>query len=81
MVPPGITPDEEDETWGNWQSNGPLKVGACIRLKNLVQHPSFNGVEGTITEQADDGRWHMSMVGKALGFHLRFAKAQNLEVL
>jgi len=63
-----------------------VKVGSHIRLRGLVQHPSFNGVEGTVTGRGEDGRWHMSLTawlpsGKAYGFHLRYVKEQNIEVV
>ena len=34
-----------------------------------------------MTEMAEDGRWHMSLHGQALGFHLRYVKVQNFKVL
>ena len=34
-----------------------------------------------MTEMAEDGRWHMSLHGQARGFHLRYVKVQNFEVL
>jgi hypothetical protein len=57
------------------------EVGAYVRLQNYITHPSFNGVEGMLTGQAEDGRWHMSLFGKARGFHLRYVKEINYEVL
>ena len=56
-------------------------VGAHVRLQHCRQHPDFNGKEGTLTERAEDGRWHMSLVGEQLGFHLRFVKEINFAVL
>jgi len=38
-------------------------------------------VEGTVTGRGEDGRWHMSLTGKANGFHLRYLKEQNIEVV
>ena len=64
----------------NQQSPSPL-VGDHVRLKDCVQHPSFNGMEGTLTELADDGRWHMSLIGLAFGYHLRYVKVKNFDVL
>lgn len=34
-----------------------------------------------MTEMAEDGRWHMYLIGQARGFHLRFVKVQNFDVL
>ena len=56
-------------------------VGDVVRLKDCVQHPSFNGQMGALTKLAEDGRWHMFLTGQALGFHLRYVKVQNFEVL
>jgi hypothetical protein len=58
-----------------------LQVGASVRLKNCVTHPSFNGTVGTVTERGEDGRWHISMGGKARGYTLRYVKELNLELM
>ena len=34
-----------------------------------------------MTELAEDGRWHMSLTGLARGFHLRYVKVENFDVL
>ena len=56
-------------------------VGAHVRLQHCTQHPTFNGKEGYLIERADDGRWHMALVGDVFGFHLRYVKEINFEVL
>jgi hypothetical protein len=58
-----------------------LKVGASVRFRNCVTHQSFNGTVGTVAEQSEDGRWHISMGGKARGYNLRYVKELNLEVM
>jgi len=57
------------------------RVGDYIRLRNLRQHPTFNGQEGKLTGSAADGRWHMSLNGRARGFHLRYVKVEHFVVL
>ena len=56
-------------------------VGAHVRLQHCTQHPTFDGKEGYLIERADDGRWHMALVKEMFGFHLRYVKEINFEVL
>ena len=36
---------------------------------------------GALTKLAEDGRWHMFLTGQARGYHLRYVKVQNFEVI
>jgi hypothetical protein len=53
-----------------------LRVGDQVTLTDFVQHPSFNGTEGTITELLEDGRWCVSLIGESTGYHLRWVKGK-----
>jgi hypothetical protein len=66
---------------GNGGPAQQIGVGAWVLLKNAVTHPNFNGLTGTVTEQSEDGRWHIRLGGKARGFHLRYVKESNLDLM
>ena len=52
-----------------------------MTLKECTQHPSFNGLEGTVIGRAVDGRWHIALTGAAHGHHVKYVKAMNIEVI
>ena len=41
-------------------------------MTDFIQHPSFNGTVGTITELMEDGRWCVSLGGESAGYQLRW---------
>ena len=43
--------------------------------------PSTGKKDMYLIERADDGRWHMALVKEMFGFHLRYVKEINFEVL
>jgi hypothetical protein len=53
-----------------------LRIGDQVTLTDFVDHPSFNGTVGTITECLEDGRWCVSLIGESKGYHLRWVKGR-----